>query len=297
MVNRLEYIEFFSNNLLMIKISTIVEHFHLSEKEKNFPSKKFKLKHSKSILIAQIGILIFFGGYFTGMPSSSGENPSPELGNPVGLFNSVHIVENLRGDTMGYTKAWKILPHESLKVNIINPASIPDESIEIIKNTILSTDTIEIENSLLHKGPPNTFSTYYVGWKGALEATSETKITIPTNFEITNSPKSVGDIIVILSNIKDHSGNSGYTKTVLEGNEIVKAFITIYDVDSLSKSQLETIMRHEFGHALGLGHSTAPEDLMAPTIDMTYPYISGCNVDAIFDLYNGDSDGTVICEI
>lgn len=281
----------------MFEISNFFENFDLSKKEKISSPKKFKLKHSKSILIAQIGILIFFGGYFTGLPSSSGENPSAELGNPVGLFNSVHIVENLRGDTMGYTKAWKILPNESLKVNILNPASIPDESIEIIKNTILSTEAIEIENSLLHKGPANTYSTYYAGWKGALEATSDTKIPIPTNFEITNSPKSIGDIIVILSNIKDHSGNSGYTKTVLEGNEIVKAFITIYDVDSLTKSQLETIMRHEFGHALGLGHSTAPEDLMAPTIDMTYPYISVCNVAAIYDLYNGDSDGTVMCEI
>ena len=113
-------------------------------------------------------------------------------------------------------------------------------------------------------------------------------------FVLTNSQKNNGDIVVILSNIKDRSGNTGYTKTILEGEEIVKAFITIYDIDSLSDVQLGTIMRHEFGHALGLGHSTAPEDLMAPTIDMTYPYISDCNIGAISDLYAGNSDGEII---
>lgn len=253
-----------------------------------------KLKNQKTILVAQIGILIFFGGYFVGLPTSSGQNI--EQSNPIGLFNSEYIVENLRGDSMGFYRYWKISQGTSLSVNILNPVSISNESIEIIKNTILSTETIDIEDSLLHKGPKNYFSTYYIGWKGALDSTPETKIPHPKNFEITNSANSNGDIIVILSNIKDSSGFNGYTKTILDGEQIVKAFITIYDVDSLSKSELGTIMRHEFGHALGLGHSSAPEDLMAPTIDMTYPYISQCNIMAISDLYNKNSDGATICE-
>ncbi|MGY5149642.1 MAG: matrixin family metalloprotease [Candidatus Nitrosopumilus sp. bin_68KS] len=253
-----------------------------------------KIKHQKSILVLQIGILIFFGGYFTGLPASSGENE--ELLNSIGLFNSEHTVENLRGDSISLSKYWKISQGMALSVNILNPVSISDDTISVIRESILSTEKIDIEDSLLHKGPQNSFSNYYVGWAGALENTPETTIPIPKIFEVLNSQKSNGDIVVILSNIKDRSGNTGYTKTILEGEEIVKAFITIYDVDSLSNTQLGTIMRHEFGHALGLGHSTAPEDLMAPTIDMTYPYISECNIAAVTDLYNEDLDGTTICK-
>jgi len=253
-----------------------------------------KIKHKKVILTFQIGILIFFGGYFTGLPISSGQNLDSEY--PLGLFNTVHLVENLRGDSIGLSKYWKLSQGVSLSVNILNPVSVSNESIEIIKESILSEETISIDDSLLHKGPKNSFSNYYAGWVGALKNTPDTKHPIPKSFEVKNSQKSNGDIVIILSNIKDRSGNTGYTKTILEGEQIVKAFITIYDVDSLSDTQLATIMRHEFGHALGLGHSTAPEDLMAPTIDMTYPYISSCNISAISELYNGDSDGTRMCE-
>ena len=253
-----------------------------------------KIKNPRSILLAQIGILIFFGGYFLGLPTSSAQDDA--LTNPIGLFNSQYIVENLRGDSIGLSKYWKIDKSNSLTVNILNPVSISEKSIDSIHDVILSTETLVLDDSLLRGGPANSFSTYYVGWKGALESVSSTKIPVPKNFEITNSPKSTGDIVIILSNIKDRSGNTGYTKTILEGNQIVKAFITIYDVNSLSDNQFETILRHEFGHALGLGHSTATEDLMASTIDMTFPYISHCNVSAISDLYNENSDGTTTCE-
>ena len=94
-----------------------------------------------------------------------------------------------------------------------------------------------------------------------------------------------------------HSEIYGVVISIVEGNEILKSYITIYDTSNLDEEELSTITRHEFGHALGLGHSTAPEDLMAPTIDMTTPYISPCNVAGIVDLYNGADEGQTICQI
>ncbi len=55
-------------------------------------------------------------------------------------------------------------------------------------------------------------------------------------------------------------------------------------------------MRHEFGHAMGLAHSTASEDLMHATIQTDYPYISQCDIDAITGLYNGDQRSQVVCQ-
>ncbi|MBI5377824.1 MAG: matrixin family metalloprotease, partial [Thaumarchaeota archaeon] len=51
-----------------------------------------------------------------------------------------------------------------------------------------------------------------------------------------------------------------------------------------------------FGHALGLAHSTAPEDLMAPVVMTSYPYISDCDLSTIIKLYDGGKNSQVICE-
>jgi len=275
----------------MFKKKSILNHKE-SSSIKNKNNKPSKIKNKKTILVLQICVLIFFGGYFIGLPVSSGEETIES--NPVGLFNSELITQDLNGNSIYLNKYWKIQKGDALNINIINSASISEQSIKTIKNTIMSTDTLEIDDSFLNNNQKNSVSTYYVGWKGALQNTGESKIPIPKNFKITNSPNVYGDIIVILSNIKDRSGNSGYTKTVLEEDEIVKAFITIYEVNSLSKNELGTIMRHEFGHALGLGHATDSQDLMAPTIDMTYPFISQCNISAMTDLYN-DKSGITTC--
>ena len=54
-------------------------------------------------------------------------------------------------------------------------------------------------------------------------------------------------------------------------------------------------MRHEMGHALGLAHTTATEDLMHAVIQTPYPYISDCDMDAVKALYNGNKKSEVVC--
>lgn len=214
-------------------------------------------------------------------------------------LKSKYVTENLRGDTIDTWKFWNIISGSALTVNIVNSELLDDDKILIIKNAITSYETILIDDSLVHKGPKGTSSTYYLGWTGSLKAAAElypTKYPIPNNFDIIESKRGEGDIIILLSKLKDTDGYSGFTKSTVDGNEILKTTITIYDVNNLSENQLSTLVLHEMGHAMGLAHSTAPEDLMYPIIETDFPYISECNIAAIAALYNGEIQGQVVCE-
>lgn len=258
--------------------------------------KEIKKTRSKSLLIAELSVLpavfllIFMSGVTDNLLDSASENQ-------IGQMKTRYFTENLRGDTVDTWKSWR-LTGTTLAVNILKSPRVTDHQVDVIHSAISSEKTVEFDDSIVHKGPKGTTSVYYQGWAGALKnaANENTKYQVPTDFDFINSSGGEGDIIITLSNIKDSDGYTGYTKSVTEENEILKSFITIYDISNLTDEQLATIVRHEFGHALGLGHSTATEDLMAPTIDMTIPYISECNVDAIVDLYNANEGRQTICE-
>ena len=238
-------------------------------------------------IITVAGFLIFNMDYEKG--STDGIAP----------LTSKYLIENLRGDTIDTGSSWKLGEGESLYVNIINSANISEDNLERVKNAILSEDIIDIDNSFLHKGPAGTYSTYYMGWQGALKsaAKSETKFVIPTKFEIVESSSGMGDISITLTGLMDTDGYSGFTKSIADENQILKSQITIYEADKLTGNQISAILRHEMGHALGLAHSTAPEDLMAPQMQTEYPFISPCDVDAIISLYDGQSSRQVVCQI
>ena len=256
--------------------------------------KEIKKTKSKPILIAELFLLpvVFTLVMSTGVDINFLESSSQESDS----FKTRLFIENLRGDTVDTWKSWRLIG-TSMNVNIVNPRGMDESKIDVIIDAITSDESFDIDDSISHKGPKGTSSSYYNGWSGALKQVSdiETKFNIPTNFNVNKSYDGEGNVIITLSNLKDSDGFTGYTKSIVDGNEIVKSFITIYDVSNLTDEELSTIVRHEFGHALGLGHSTAPEDLMAPTIDMTIPYISQCNIAAIEDLYNG-IQGSTVCE-
>ena len=256
--------------------------------------KEIKKSKSKPILIAELFLLpiVFTLVMSTGVDINFLESSSQESDS----FKTRFFIENLRGDTVDTWKSWRLIG-TSMNVNIVNPRGMDESKIDVIIDAITSDESFDIDDSISHKGPKGTSSLYYNGWSGALKQVSdiETKFNIPTNFNVIKSYDRESDVIITLSNLKDNDGFTGYTKSIVDGNEIVKSFITIYDVSNLTDEELSTIVRHEFGHALGLGHSTAPEDLMAPTIDMTIPYISQCNIAAIEDLYNG-IQGSTVCE-
>ena len=213
-------------------------------------------------------------------------------------IRSNYLIQNLRGDTIDTWISWRLPQDEILHINIVNAEKYPGK-IDSIKDTIFSMETIEIDDSLLHKGPAGQSSTYYQGWKGALNSLDQqTVFYIPKKIEISTVSDGSGDIIITLTDLKSPDGFSGFTKSLVDENEhqILKSQITIYEADRLSVEQLKTILRHEFGHALGLAHSTAPEDLMYPTITTNYPYISECDIDGIKALYNGEQASYVLCQ-
>jgi len=256
-------------------------------------SKKNKTRNHLTLLSMAVIPIIMFATMGVGTDLFEQEPVEPST------LKSKYVTENLRGDIIDTWKFWNIVPGTSLTVNIVNSDLLDNEKIQIIKETITSSETLIIDDSLTHKGPKGTSSIYYLGWSGSLNDAAElysTKYPIPTSFDIIESGRGEGDIIINLSNLKDSDGYTGYTKSIVDGNEILKSHITIYDVKNLSESQLSTLTLHEMGHALGLAHSSDPEDLMYPIIETNFPYISECDVFAIVSLYDGEIDSEVVCE-
>ena len=263
------------------------------EEQKNLHLSK---KHILTIAVAMVAIGIVTTGYSMYVVQLIGqEYKIPNTGS----INDGYVIQNLKGDTVDTWLSWRLVDGTILHVNVIDASKYPGK-LDLIKEVVLSQEPIEIDDSLLHKGPKGSTSTYFVGWAGALAKSSEdpTEFYIPDKLDVIESTKGAGDITIMLVNEQSGDGYSGYTKSIADPsqNQILKSYITIYEVDKLSDDQFKTILRHELGHAFGLAHSSATEDLMHPVIQTEYPYISQCDIDTINSLYDGNKKSEVTCE-
>ena len=273
------------------KIELSKNDFHANTEIINI-HKRFAGKNQILTLMVLTGLIILAG---TNLAHS--ENIFESSNDPI-QPKSKYLIQNLRGDKIDTWHHWKIPEDRTLYVSIQNPNLVSQEKLELIKDVVLSEERISIDDYLQHKAPRGFKSEYYLGWAGALEDARKesTLYNIPDIKIIESSESYKADIIISLFNHRDSDGYSGYTNSIVEGNQILKSNITIYQANELSENGLETIVRHEFGHALGLAHSTAPEDLMAPIVTTPYPFVSECDVDAIVSLYNGNELSQVVCE-
>ena len=263
----------------------------IEQKEKQVAVKKYY----KTAIVAAIAIAVIAGVYSVMFAELAGQQYQTQ---PVNA-PSGYVIQNLRGDVIDTWIAWRIPDDEVIRITVSGSALTP-ERLEIVKQVFLDTKPMEIDNSLLHKGPKGTTSIHYAGWTGALLTAAETPtvFTIPTSFEITDKG-GIGDINIKLENHVNPDGFSGWTSSIVDevNNQVLKSDITIYQTSDYSDNQFAAVLRHEVGHALGLGHSTAPEDLMAPTMTTDFPFISECDINAITSLYDNGKSSQVVCEI
>ncbi|MFQ5781784.1 MAG: hypothetical protein ACE5GR_01855 [Nitrosopumilus sp.] len=89
------------------------------------------------------------------------------------------------------------------------------------------------------------------------EIIKSSKVKIPT-LHVEHTLNNTESITIYLMEQTGKEGYDGYTDLFYDQNgKIEKAFIKIYNVDEISNRQLESIIRHELGHALELGHTNA----------------------------------------
>ncbi len=195
---------------------------------------------------------------------------------------SIPITVFAQGDnTIELIVPWAQKNDSILKVSIINKANLSEDKILIIKKVI------ESDNNYVENG-----QTFFEGWIGALKSIPSSTV---KKFDITVSEElDNGDIVIQLLTEK-HPVYAGFTVPQYVGNHMVKSDIKIYDSQNISSAQLENLVRHELGHALGLGHSDLHEDIMYPTMGATPKFISGCAIIGLQSLFEGHSLRDVNC--
>lgn len=276
-------------NILGQKTITECENKKTSEQVMKKHTPKYSKKYFMILSALAVSLLCVFSITSDSFANSDSNAP----------LHTQYLIQNLKGDTTETWVSWNLIPNKSLTFTIVGESLVSEDKVNTIKDVVLSEKSLQIDNSLLHKGLKGTTSTYYMGWQGAMNQASQnpTKMVVPKTFEYVSPTNGIADITIKLVSQRNGDGYTGYTKSVVDQNQILKSTITIYDIENLSTSQISTIVRHEFGHAIGLAHTTATEELMAPTITTDYPYISPCTVDAITALYDGNQKSEVICEI
>jgi len=191
----------------------------------------------------------------------------------IAIFIPVEIWAD-SSDQWNELRHWENVQENKIPVLIMRDAKVSENQVEIVEQAINS------------KIVGNSERTLFFGWnEGIKEISKSFGVQVPT-LEIQYKLERTEAITIHLSEKTNSQGYNGYTNLFYDANgNIEKALVTIYNTDELNKIQLESIIRHELGHALGLGHTNVENDLMQANINMNFNAISLLDLQALAHVY------------
>jgi len=171
-------------------------------------------------------------------------------------------------------RAWKQVKDNTIPILIVRDANVSEKQVDLVEYTINSKETTNSEKKL------------FQGWnEGIKEVSKSFGVTVP-NLQVQYKLDISESITIYLMEKTNSEGYDGYTNLFYDQNgKIQKALVKIYNVDELDDIQLKSIIRHELGHALGLGHTDAKNDLMQSIINMNHNTISLLDLQALARIY------------
>jgi len=171
-----------------------------------------------------------------------------------------------------YASEWNyLMPWDVSEINVVieSDFDVDDNAIDTITSVIESS----IQND-----------EQFFGWNNAISFISE-KIDADIPLMKIIDEKKESQIMIFLTQNPGPDNMDGFTKYKTNNDTIERVFVILYDVDEMEQNEIEMVTRHELGHALGLGHTTNPFDMMFPVIDEKFSMISMFDLGALAQIY------------
>ncbi len=202
----------------------------------------------------------------------------------VFVFDSKFLVSNIYGsneinslsDFNDSDKKY-IWKSDNLKY-YIDSNGLSESKADIVENVISGTGSVTNGNSISWQEALSKINTKYIENR------------VPNKLERTEI-YSIADIIITLSEDKQETEDgktiAGYTKVSFNPLfGLKKSFVILYDVDEMTDKVLQSVTRHEFGHAIGLPHSPRSYDVMKESLQIENVEITVHTMDDLYRLYS-----------
>ncbi len=174
--------------------------------------------------------------------------------------------------SFAYASEWNyLMPWDVSEINVIiqSDFDVDDHTIDTITSVIESP----IQND-----------EQFFGWNNAISFISDKIDTEIPLMKIIDEKKE-SQIMIFLTQNPGPDNMDGFTKYKIENETIERVVVILYNVDEMEQNELEMVTRHELGHAMGLGHTTNPFDMMFPAIDAEFSMISMFDLGALSEIY------------